>query len=189
MVEKNQNKFDFSASYRRLRTSLSGYASRYFRRHQEIEDVVQEAFLKVLEAEKHRNIKVTDAYIYRTVHNLALKTLDRCDYKLTDTIGDEPPQSVLLETASMEDQYEAQERFGHFCRAVRQLPVKCQRVFILRRIYGLSPAEIAERMGISVKTVEVHLTKAIVRCTDYMKEQESGSEPDAKISKTRRGQG
>ena len=63
-------------------------------------------------------------------------------------------------------------RFQLFCRAVRQLPIKCQRVYILRRVYGYTQIEIAEQMGISIKTVEAHLTKAIVRCTDYMDEQE-----------------
>ena len=189
MVKEIRQKFDFNGAYSRLRRSLARYASRYFRRHQDIEDVVQEAFLKVLEAEQQRNIQVTDAYIYRTVHNLALKTIDKRDYKFTDTVGDDVPQSVLLETPSLEDQYESQERFGQFCRAVRQLPVKCQRVFILRRIYGLSPDEIAERMGISVKTVEAHLTKAIVRCTDYMKEQEMDSALKAKARKAGQGKG
>ena len=72
----------------------------------------------------------------------------------------------------MEQQFESRQRFELFCRAVRQLPIKCQRVYILRRVYGYTQKEIAEQMGISLKTVEAHLTKAIVRCTDYMAEQD-----------------
>ncbi len=158
--------------YTTLRSSLLGYASRYFKRPQEIEDVVQEAFVKVIEAKNARNIDVTDAYLYTTTRNLALNSLDKLEFRLTDTIGDLMPESVLLETPSLEEQFESRERFELFCRAVRQLPVKCQRVFILRRVYGLTHKEIAERMEISVKTVEVHLTKAIVRCTDYMDKEE-----------------
>ena len=81
-------------------------------------------------------------------------------------------ESVSQVTPTMEEQFESQERFELFCRAVRQLPIKCQRVYILRRVYGYTQIEIAEQMGISIKTVEAHLTKAIVRCTDYMDEQE-----------------
>lgn len=170
MSEKNTEQADLGQMYHRLSASLARYASRYFKKHQEVEDVVQEAFVRVLEAKHKRQVNVTGPYLYRTVHNLALKTLDKSDYKLTDTVGDLLPPSVLLETPTMEEQFESRERFELFCRAVRQLPLKCQRVFILRRVYGLSPGEIAERMGISIKTVEVHLTKAIVRCTDYMKD-------------------
>lgn len=154
--------------YRRLRRPLMRYASRYFKKPQDIEDVIQEAFVRVIEAKTVRKIRVTDSYLYRTTRNLALNTLDKCEYKLTGTVGDMLSQSVLLESPSLEDQFESRQRFELFCGAVRQLPPKCQRVFILRRVYGLSQKDIAERMGISVKTVEVHLTKAIVRCTDYM---------------------
>lgn len=160
--------------YQKLRGSLLRYASRYFSKPQEIEDVVQEAFVKVLEAQAKRKIQATESYLYRTTKHLSLNVLNKSAYKLTDTVGDLLPESVLLETPSLEDQFESQQRFELFCRAVRQLPLKCQRAFILRRVYGFSQKEIAERMSISVKTVEVHLTKAIVRCTDYMDVEEEG---------------
>ena len=44
-------------------------------------------------------------------------------------------------------------------------------------MYGYSQKEIAERMDVSVKTVEAHLTKAITRCTDYMEAEEAANEP------------
>lgn len=171
---------DISSLYVRLSTSLKRYASRYFRRPQEIEDIVQEAFVRVLEAQNKRKIQVDDGYLYRTTRNLALNTLQKSENRLTDTIGDLLPETVLLESLSLEDEFESRERFQLFCSAVRQLPRKCQRVFILRKVYGLSLKEIAERMDISVKTVEVHMTKAIVRCTDYMDAEDNHCKADVK---------
>lgn len=107
MVKRKQDKSDLGLSYRRLWSPLARYASRYFKRHQEIEDVVQEAFLRVLEAEKQRNVEVTDSYLYRTVHNLALKILDKKDYRFTETIGEEIPETVLLETPTTLRQFPA----------------------------------------------------------------------------------
>ena len=49
-----------------------------------------------------------------------------------------------------------------------RLPDVCRRVFVLRRVYGFSQREIAEYLGISIKTVEAHLAKGMVRCTDFM---------------------
>lgn len=157
--------------YLDLRSSLMRFAYRYFKGSHDIEDVVQEAFVKVCEAQQRRDIQQPKAYMYQTVKNLALKKLDKSDYKLTDTVGDLLPESVLLTTPTMEEQFESRQKFELFCRAVRQLPLKCQRVYILRRVYGFSQKEIADRMGISLKTVEAHLTKAIVRCTDYMEKE------------------
>lgn len=68
---------------------------------------MQEAFLRVLEAEKQRNVEVTDSYLYRTVHNLALKILDKKDYRFTETIGEEIPETVLLETPTTLRQFPA----------------------------------------------------------------------------------
>jgi len=167
---------DMARVYTELRTSLSRFAYRYFKTPQEIEDVVQEAFVKVIEAREQREIQHPKAYMYQTVKNLALNRISKSDYRLTDTmgdgVGDSPLESVLPLTPTLEEQFESRQRFELFCRAVRQLPIKCQRVYILRRVYGYSHIEIAEQMGISIKTVEAHLTKAIVRCTDYMDEQE-----------------
>jgi len=167
------NSDELGGMYTRLHIALKKYASRYFRKPQEIEDVVQEAFVKVLEAQNNRKIKINDAYLYRTTRSLALNTIRNNKNRKTDTVGDLLSEMALLESISLEDEFESRERFQLFCSAVRQLPTKCQRVFILRKVYGLSLKEIAKRMEISVKTVEVHMTKAIVRCARYMDAKDS----------------
>ena len=159
---------DMAGLYHEVRSSLMHFAARYFRRPQEIEDVVQEAFVKVIEAQRSRTIHAPKSYLYRTTRNLALKQLDKSAHKLTDTMGELLPDTPLLHSRTLEEDFESSEKFELFCRAVRQLPVKCQRVYILRKVYGYSQQEIAQHMDISIKTVEAHLTKAIVRCTDYM---------------------
>jgi RNA polymerase sigma-70 factor (ECF subfamily) len=164
--------------YSGLRTSLMRFAYRYFKTPQEIEDVVQEAFVKVIEAKQHREILHPKSYMYQTVKNLALNRLTKSDYRLTDALGDTDAELVSQVTPTMEQQFESRQRFELFCRAVRQLPIKCQRVYILRRVYGYSQKEIAEQMDISIKTVEAHLTKAIVRCTDYMDKEDQQDEQE-----------
>ena len=166
---------DMGYLYGEIHKSLMRFASRYFRCPQEIEDVVQDAFVRVIEAQHKRDIESPKAYLYRTTRNLALNQLDRSAFKLTDALNDMILGSEAMQTLSLEDQFETQQKFELFCRAVRQLPLKCQRVYILRRVYGFSQVEVAERMGISVKTVEAHLTKAIIRCTDYMDENHAAS--------------
>lgn len=157
------------AAYTRLRSSLMRYVSRYFRQSHEIEDVVQEAFVKVLEAEGSRSIRSIDAYLFRTARNVALNTLSKHDYKLTEALA-ELGARPELSTGSLEDQYESRQQFERFCESLVALPERCQQAFVLRRVYGFSQAEIAQQMHISKNTVEMHLAKGLVRCERYMRQ-------------------
>ena len=165
---------DITHIYADVRGSLLRFAASYFKKTpHDVEDVVQEAFVKVIEAQRKREIRSPKAYLYETTKNLALNVLDKSACRLTDTLGDLLSESVISETPCPEDQFESRRRFELFCRAVRKLPTKRRRAFVLRRVYGLSQKEIAERMNISIKTVEAHLAKAIVQCTEYMDAMEA----------------
>ncbi len=159
---------DMGSVYHEARAGLVRYISRYFKRSQEAEDVVQEAFVKVIEAQREREIQSPKAYLYQTARHLALSQLKKSSFRLTDVMGDVLPESDLLLTASMEEQYEVSENFEVFCRAVRSLPVKCRRAYVLCRVYGFSQKEVAEHMGISLKGIEGHLARATRRCVDFV---------------------
>ena len=168
-ADKHNNEKSLGPVYERLRASLMRYASRYFRKTHEIEDVVQEAFVKVLEVQDGRKIHSIDAYLFRTARNIALNTLGKCDYKLTETLGDLVNETEMALGPALEDQYESQQQFELFCESLVDLPKRCQQAFVLRRVYGFTQAEIAERMQISINTVEMHLAKGVVRCERYMR--------------------
>src|SRR3546814_10147821 len=71
---------------------------------------------------------------------------------------------VASELPGLERQGQARRSLQTLEAAVEQLPDKCRTVFLLSRIEGLSNAEVAQRCGISVKMVEKHLAKAILKC-------------------------
>lgn len=166
---------DMEGIYLELRASLMRYASRYFKRSQEAEDVVQEAFVKVIQAQRERDIHSPKSYLFRTARNISLAHINKKAYKLTDELGDLLTESERMASKSLEEQFEARENFEIFCRAVQQLPVKCRRAFVLCRVYGFSQKEVAARMGIGISAVESHLARATRRCVDAMEaEQKAG---------------
>ena len=67
---------------------------------------------------------------------------------------------------------EAQQTFGLYCEAVAALPEKCRQVFLLRKVHGLPHKEIAERMSLSVSSVEKYLLRGILECKTYVQEHE-----------------
>ncbi len=68
-----------------------------------------------------------------------------------------------------------QERFLLLCRAVRELPVQCRRAFVLKKVYGMSRKEIADYMGLSESTVQKHIAKGMVMCTEYLEAQQAAA--------------
>ena len=69
------------------------------------------------------------------------------------------------------EQAASSEEFGHFCEAVRQLPLQARRVFVLKKVYGYSQREIVRELGIAESTVEKHVALAVRRCAAYLREE------------------
>lgn len=150
-------------------TILMQYISRFISQKQDIEDIVNEAFLKTYEAGMSIELHCPKAYLFTTAKNLALKHLDKCSYRLVDNAGDLSTREMLVDELSAERRVQSQEQFKTFCRAASTLPLKCRKVFILRKIYGYSPAETASMLGLSLSTVEKHLATGIFKCSKYMR--------------------
>jgi RNA polymerase sigma-70 factor (ECF subfamily) len=151
--------------------SLKALVNRYLKRPEDVEDILQETFIRTFEADRESRILNLRGYLFRTARNLSFNHQALHANRLTSYLGDigvleldgfEPPP---------ENRLEAHEQFSIFCEAVAGLPLQCQRVLILKKVYGLSHDEIAKRLGITVSTTNQHLAKGLARCTWYMRER------------------
>jgi RNA polymerase sigma-70 factor (ECF subfamily) len=158
-----------------LHARLKRYLGRLLKSPEDVEDVAQESFMRVLEAGSRGNIQHPKAYLYRAARNLALNTLARKSHQLVDSIEDMEESDVLMGEASTETDVIARQRFELFCQAAAQLPEQCRNVLILRKVYGFSQQEVAARLGISVSTVEKHLAKGLARSARFMDSREQGA--------------
>ncbi len=161
-----------------LYVRLKRYIARYLNRPEDVEDLTQEAFLRVLEASSKGKIENPKAYLYRTAHNLALNSLARKSNHLLCYIEDLADSNVIEKGVPLEDQVNFQKNFELFCHATLELPERCREVLILRKVYGLSQKQVAQKLNISVSTVEKHLAKGISRCAASLESWESDGVPD-----------
>jgi len=136
----------------------------------EVEDIVQETYVRACQAEHSQEIKAPRSFLYRTARNLALDYVKRAETRLT--VSGENHGTALGEYHRPEnetfDQVSADEEFSLFCDAVRHLPIKCRRVFVLKKVYGYSQREIAQELELSESTVEKHIANGMKRCTFFM---------------------
>ena len=136
----------------------------------DIEDIVQETFVKSYEAELKQEITYERTYMLTTAKNLALNHVARASERKNQSLDYMQSLPSGLTSNSLESQVESKERFLHFCRATDTLSVVVKRVFLLKKVYGMSQKDIAEYIGLSESTVEKHVAKGLLQCTLYLQQ-------------------
>ncbi len=180
------------AAFRAYRAKLSRLLGRITNRH-DVDDLLQEAFMRSYEAAGKPTVRNNPrAFLLRAANNLGLSPFARATHRLYAHKEDlTVPEVWQLSNESPESQPDATQRFITLCRAVGGLSEQCRRAFILKKVYGLSQQEIADRLGIPRSTVEKHLATGLTMCRDYMDTASrpvpgSGGEPDTRKSGNRR---
>jgi len=138
--------------------------SRITRNRDEAEDIVQSAFVRMLEYRQRREVDSPDAFLARTAVNLALdgrrQALRRGGLSAeTQDISDDSPLQ--------DEVFEARERLARLQAGLQKLSPRTREVFLLHRLEGLKYREIAEHLGISVSAVEKHVAKAALFLTGW----------------------
>ncbi|MDE0658927.1 MAG: RNA polymerase sigma factor [Gammaproteobacteria bacterium] len=169
-------------------SSIKSFLGRLLTRREDIEDIAQEAYLRAYVAEQSRRIDQPEAYLYRSARNLALTKLTQKSRQMTDLIDDLGPAVVLEGDTPLEEQVAAEESLGLHCEAVAHLPEKCKQVYILRKVYGLTHKEIAERMSLSVSSVEKYMLKGVLACRAYVERREGASRKSPSVLRSLVGQ-
>ena len=146
----------FEQLFREFFKPLCGFAGTYVRDYDDAKGIVHEAFVTVWE--KFETLPPDTnyrSYLYTAVRNRSLNFI-RDRKKLVDlravTERDVADSVNPLEVSELEKEIEL---------AIQSLPEKCRQVFVLNRREGLKYAQIAETLGISVKTVEAQMSKAL----------------------------
>jgi len=134
----------------------------------DIEDIVQETFVKSYEADLKQEITYERTYMLKTARNLALNHISKASERKNQSLEGMKSLPYGLTSKSLESQIESKERFLHFCRATDTLSVEVKRVFLLKKVYGMSQKDIAGYIGLSESTVEKHVAKGLLQCSLYL---------------------
>ena len=153
----------------RYRIALQKYLRKFTAGAEDIEDLVQESYVRICALPPTEVIDSPRALLFRIARNLAVDRARQKVARATDTIADFEPLNVSSEEAQPDEQVDLRRRFESFCAAVESLPPLCRRVFVLRKVYQLSHAEIAQVLGVSHSTIEKHVAKGLVRCRDQLR--------------------
>lgn len=134
---------------------------------EEIDDIVQEAYLRVLQAHASSPLTSPKAFLFATARNLLVDRLRRHGHSRTESLGSIDASNVLDECAAIPETVARNQEIAILTEAIQSLPPRCRQILTLRKLYGLSQREIAVRLGISESTVSNQITIGIEKCTDY----------------------
>jgi RNA polymerase sigma-70 factor (family 1) len=150
----------FEALFHAYHAPLCTFAYRYLGARDLAEEIVQEVFLVVWERRRTWEVRTSvKGYLCTAVRNAALsylrheRVVRRSEGDIRDFQAPSPPRPDL-EALEQETVVAVQD-------AVARLPERCRLVFTLHREQGLTYAEVAEVLGISPRTVEVQIGRAL----------------------------
>jgi RNA polymerase sigma-70 factor, ECF subfamily len=157
----------FTKLFAESRDTLHRYIRRFVGSSETAKEIVQEAFLRTYR--ERESVTTLRAFLFSTARNLAAN-----DYRHRRTIersavGGLGDLRVNPESESPESELIADERNRLIQEAIDHLPRQCRAAFTLRVFHECSYQEVAERLGISTKTVEKHIARGLRDTHNYIK--------------------
>lgn len=157
---RNGDKGQFELLFRSSYVSLVRYAKTLIKDHDTAEEIVQDLFFRVWQDREKLNIESSlNGYLFRSVHNRCMhfiehkKVVDRhtVEMLLNQHEDQESPSDILL----------YKELQAEIAEILERLPERCGQIFYMSRFEGLKYSEIAQKLSISIKTVESNMGKAL----------------------------
>jgi RNA polymerase sigma-70 factor (ECF subfamily) len=157
---KKGNLKTFERLFKKYYSSLCNYATKYLKDLNKAEEVVQELFYRLWEKRNKLDINVSlKSYLYRAVYNGCLQYLNHraIEIRYEDYYKKQPKEydKDASEAINMQELNQVIDK------TLNSLPERCRNIFLLNRQDGLKYREIAEKMDLSVKTVEANMGKAL----------------------------
>ena len=163
MPEKNLTKFEklFKEKFK----PLCGFSLKYVGDLDEAKGLVHEVFVSVWEKFDSLPADMNyNSYLYTAVRNRSLNFIrDKKKNVMLENVAERELAETIdpMGTTELETEIEI---------AIQSLPEKCREVFELSRMEGLKYAQIADKLGISIKTVEAQMSKALSVLREHLKE-------------------
>jgi RNA polymerase sigma-70 factor (ECF subfamily) len=156
------NEKTFERLFKEHFKSLHAYAYTFLRDNEMAEEIVQNVFCRIWE--KRDQLKTDGSlksYLYRSVHNESLNYIKHQKVKASFDVyytgemqHNEQQQQASVKVMTTELQQ-------HITAAMNELPQQCRTIFQLSRFEQLKYQQIADQMGLSIKTIENQMDKAL----------------------------
>jgi RNA polymerase sigma-70 factor (family 1) len=166
----------FTKLFAESRDALHRYIRRFVGSSETAKEIVQEAFLRTYR--QRESVTTLRAFLFSTARNLAANEYRHRRIVERDGFRDFGDSWVKTERESLEAELLRDERNRLMLEAIDRLPPQCRAAFTLRVFHQCSYKEVAERLGISAKTVEKHIARGLHDTHSYIKRRYDATRRD-----------
>jgi RNA polymerase sigma-70 factor (ECF subfamily) len=151
---------EFESLFRSSYVSLVRYARVLIKDHDDAEEIVQDLFFRLWQDKEKLSIESSlNGYLFRAVHNKCLHFIEH--RKVIGRHEEEMLTRQPEEQLSPADIMNYEELQGRIATIIERLPERCGQIFCMNRFEGLKYSEIAEKLSVSIKTVEANMGRAL----------------------------
>ena len=166
----------FTKLFAESRQALHRYIQRFVGSSETAKEIVQEAFLRTYR--QRESVTTLRAFLFSTARNLAANEYRHRRIMERGAVGHFGDSRVKTEHESLETEVLRDERNRLIQEAIDRLPPQCRAAFALRVFHECSYKEVADRLGISAKTVEKHIARGLRETHSYLNRRYNTTRPD-----------
>lgn len=152
-------------------TALRSYVRNAFPGIRDVDDVVQESYLRIWRSRATEPILCARAFLFTVARNVALKCVGRQRRSPEIVVGDLAALGIVAEGHNAAEATARNETILLLIEALATLPPRCREITFLRKLKGVPQKEIAARCGVAEKTVEEQVARGVRRCEDYLRKR------------------
>jgi len=156
---KGNDQLAFEVLFKKYYQSLCSYAFQFMEEDLGSEEIVQDVFCSIWEQRETAEIESFKSYCYRAVRNKCLNAIKHIKVREEYKAHNQYQQD--LEQGNFDEEGPVNELSENIEAVIEAMPDMRKKVFKMSRYDGLKYREIAEKLGISIKTVEIHMSKAL----------------------------
>ena len=143
----------FESLFRSSYVSLVRYAKTLIKDHDTAEEIVQDLFFRLWQDKEKLNIESSlNGYLFRSVHNKCLHYIEH------NRVIERHAEEMSYSQSEILNYKELQEKIASI---LERLPERCGKIFTMSRFEGLKYSEIADKLSVSIKTVEANMGRAL----------------------------
>lgn len=144
-----------------LEAVLVRYLRHNWRDRSDIEDLLQDVYVRVYEAAQRQIPEKAKPFVFTTARNLLINRVRDRNVVPIDAVADLDALNIAMDLPGPDRTTVARDELRRLSEAIDRLPPHCRDVIVLRRIENLTRGEIALRLGLAETTVSSYLTEAI----------------------------